>query len=179
MKDEAGKIKITCSSQTQFSEWKEKIGEAINARKKMESEKRSFGVLEVELKFALGVKAADIGGKSDPYCVVHYDRQTHKSAVIKSTLEPVWNEKVSFHLSSLKPELVIAVYDMDKLGKDEFLGMVSVDLKSFEERKLHHLWYSLEGTAHDSDISGAIYFTLNYEYEVNRKASSFSYLIFY
>lgn len=41
--------------------------------------------------------ARDVGGSSDPYCVISVDNKTVKTKVIKKTLNPVWNEKFKLY----------------------------------------------------------------------------------
>ena len=46
------------------------------------------GELKIFLKKGVGLKAADMNGKSDPYVIVHSGRQEKKSKIIKKTLDP-------------------------------------------------------------------------------------------
>jgi len=51
------------------------------------------GLLRVDLIDAVGLRSADRGGTSDPYAVFELnDEKIFKSAVVKRTLKPVWNE---------------------------------------------------------------------------------------
>ena len=50
------------------------------------------GVLKILLKKGVGLKAADLNGKSDPYVIVCCGKQERKSKIIKKTLDPVWNQ---------------------------------------------------------------------------------------
>ena len=54
------------------------------------------GRLRVLLKRAVGLQAADINGKSDPYVVMMGGRMLdeQKSRVIKNTLDPVMGDEI-------------------------------------------------------------------------------------
>ncbi|OHT00693.1 hypothetical protein TRFO_32557 [Tritrichomonas foetus] len=81
--------------------------------------------LHVKVCEAHDLIAADIGGKSDPYCKLKLKSfgkkdKALKTKTIKETLDPVWNQE--FDLTSKSPAddvLLISVYDKDKLGKDD------------------------------------------------------------
>jgi len=89
----------------------------------------------VHVKGAHDVLAADLNGKSDPYCVVlgqtnFGSKLKCKSRVVKASLNPVWNFDASLSFVDPKSKVKIEVYDKDAVGKDDFLGEVEVDLSS-------------------------------------------------
>ena len=99
----------------------------------------SKGKLRVLLKSAAGLLSADSNGLSDPYCRVRalanaghkMDIVTKKSKTIKKTLDPVWNEELSFEgtlQSFLSYGLMIHIVDYDTFSKDDPLGDVTVPL---------------------------------------------------
>jgi len=91
--------------------------------------------IEIYLEKCFGLKAADLGGTSDPYCEVYVDGMQRgvwtpffpckTSKIINKELNPVWNEIISFpSFESYTGESIlvnIRVYDHDLFGKD-FLG---------------------------------------------------------
>jgi len=87
----------------------------------------------IHVKAAYDVLAADMNGKSDPYCVVlgtaHYGTKIKcKSRVIKANLNPVWNFDASLSFVDPNSKIKIEVYDKDAVGKDDFLGEVDVPM---------------------------------------------------
>jgi len=69
---------------------------------------------------------SDIGGKSDPLVKLTCNGETHTTAVMKNTVDPVWNEKWTLHgqiTSGTKIEMDVYDQDMftnDYLGKAEY-----------------------------------------------------------
>ena len=107
-----------------------------------ESRTRATGVLKVFVRTATGLKPADWNGKADPYVWVKSGGQKAKTKIVKKTLDPAWNELVSFsgRLSDfLQTGLHLQVFDWDSMLKmvygstDDDLGGVTVALDC-----LHH-----------------------------------------
>jgi len=95
---------------------------------------RTTGKLTVFLDRAFELQAADFGGKSDPYVVLHLGDQVHKSSTIMKTVDPAYNETFEFRgvLSDfvLDPHgLILEVYDKDVLSGDDVIGVTSVSLR--------------------------------------------------
>ena len=86
---------------------------------------------------AMGLRAADLNGKSDPYVIAKAADKQAKTGVIKRNLDPVWNEEVYLDgkLSSfLETGLTLQVYDKDRITRDDFLGEVKVPLHELRTR---------------------------------------------
>eukprot|EP00698_Gefionella_okellyi_P020404 TRINITY_DN6396_c0_g1_i1.p1 TRINITY_DN6396_c0_g1~~TRINITY_DN6396_c0_g1_i1.p1 ORF type:complete len:716 (+),score=137.38 TRINITY_DN6396_c0_g1_i1:51-2198(+) len=49
------------------------------------------------------IKAMDIGGTSDPYCVLEYGRVQHQTDVVKRTVCPVWHNPGTMMVSVTRP----------------------------------------------------------------------------
>eukprot|EP00163_Fabomonas_tropica_P023003 TRINITY_DN40270_c0_g1_i1.p1 TRINITY_DN40270_c0_g1~~TRINITY_DN40270_c0_g1_i1.p1 ORF type:complete len:429 (-),score=95.35 TRINITY_DN40270_c0_g1_i1:153-1439(-) len=83
---------------------------------------------------ANNVLACDVNGKSDPYAVITVGDQQYKTSTQMKTLNPEWNEDFTFHVSVgkelklLGTELVVNLWDWDKVGSDDFLGMHKIAL---------------------------------------------------
>lgn len=60
--------------------------------------------------------ASDDNGFSDPYCKVTLGTATKKTAIIKKTLNPNWNHKMTFFVKNRQEKIVFEVFDWD-LGK--------------------------------------------------------------
>ena len=94
-----------------------------------------MGTLRVHVQRATNLKAADRNGLSDPYVVLSVAAQTHRSATIRSTLNPEWDEAVVFEgsLSAMVAEgLTLRVWDWDLGSRDDKLGEARVDLSPLQ-----------------------------------------------
>lgn len=100
--------------------------------------------LVVRLIEARRLKAADIGGASDPFCVLKCGSSEVKSEVIKQNVNPEWNQSFQFELSKDLPAILnCEVYDWDRIGND-FLGRADVDFTQFPEDVQQDLWVNLK-----------------------------------
>ncbi|XP_038884156.1 synaptotagmin-3-like isoform X2 [Benincasa hispida] len=105
--------------------------------------KKPVGILHVNVVKALKLSKMDILGTSDPYVKLSIsgERLPSKKTTIKmNNLNPIWNEK--FKLIVKDPEsqvLQLQVYDWDKVGGHDRLGMQLVPLKvltPYEKKEL-------------------------------------------
>lgn len=68
---------------------------------------------------ASGLRAADLGGKSDPFAVVELNNISYETATHIKTLDPRWDETYVFNVLDITDILYITVYDKDILGVSE------------------------------------------------------------
>ncbi|KAG5848269.1 hypothetical protein ANANG_G00096680 [Anguilla anguilla] len=99
---------------------------------------------------AKGLKAMDSNGLADPYVKLHLLPGASKAnklrtKTLKNTLNPVWNETLIYHgitaADMTTKTLRLCVCDMDRLGRNEFIGEVMVALKRlrFGETKKYNM----------------------------------------
>ena len=86
--------------------------------------------LQVKVKEAKGIPAADSNGKSDPYVVLTINAQKKKTKIIEKTLEPKWYEEFRFDIDDSQHVLRFEVFDHDKFSKDDSLGHYELNLKT-------------------------------------------------
>eukprot|EP01087_Luapelamoeba_hula_P009828 TRINITY_DN256_c1_g1_i2.p1 TRINITY_DN256_c1_g1~~TRINITY_DN256_c1_g1_i2.p1 ORF type:complete len:1622 (-),score=365.44 TRINITY_DN256_c1_g1_i2:37-4902(-) len=94
-------------------------------------------VVRIRVVAGKKLKAADRGGKSDPYCVISIEGknlpQELKTKTIKETVNPVWNDDFTIMASSgFDPhvdKLRFALFDWDRFGSNDPLGCVWVEGK--------------------------------------------------
>ncbi|GAA5871970.1 hypothetical protein JCM16303_000930 [Sporobolomyces ruberrimus] len=91
---------------------------------------KNAGILSVRLFGAQGLPSADRNGKSDPYAVFELnDHKVFKSQVKKKTLAPEWNETFDCPVPRRdNAELMLEIWDWDRLGGDDKLARARVDL---------------------------------------------------
>ena len=67
--------------------------------------------------------AMDLGGTSDPYCVLRFLGQMHTTDIIKETLEPVWrNLGYEYTVYDSSHVMSIGVWDWDDGSEDDLIG---------------------------------------------------------
>eukprot|EP00004_Rigifila_ramosa_P025322 TRINITY_DN7555_c0_g1_i2.p1 TRINITY_DN7555_c0_g1~~TRINITY_DN7555_c0_g1_i2.p1 ORF type:complete len:478 (+),score=101.27 TRINITY_DN7555_c0_g1_i2:142-1434(+) len=86
----------------------------------------------------------DVTGASDPYCKLEYGSQRYSTAVKKETLAPVWNEEFVFHVHpATRHPVNITMWDEDRFGSDDFMGLVVLDAGSIEYDATQDEWIPL------------------------------------
>jgi len=102
-------------------------------------------VLTVELVEAKELTAADFGGTSDPFCTIQFQNEMQRSKTVNKNLNPVWNETFQFKMepNSTARELVLEVFDFDKLGSNDFLGRAVVSCDALSTDAPREIWVSL------------------------------------
>ena len=105
----------------------------------------TIATVVVTLKAGRGLKAADRGGKSDPYAKMKLNDHAVESKVIKKTVNPVWDQTFVFprdHMRDLiyRP-LRVEIFDDDLLSRDDSLGVANLKLDEI----LHRLVAQKEG----------------------------------
>ena len=71
-------------------------------------------MLSITVEKATGLSAEDADTRSsDPYCIVKVGEQRKETATKKKTLEPVFNEKLDFELTSVDEQIRVEVWDSD------------------------------------------------------------------
>ncbi|XP_077583069.1 extended synaptotagmin-1-like [Stigmatopora nigra] len=85
-----------------------------------------------------------VKGKSDPYVKINMGGETFTSNVIKSNLNPTWNEMYEVILTQLPgQELHLEVFDKDMDMKDDFMGRLKINLKDIIDSQYTDQWYTL------------------------------------
>ncbi|XP_075711726.1 dysferlin isoform X3 [Rhinoderma darwinii] len=88
---------------------------------------------------------------SDPYAIVSFLHQSQKTVVVKSTLNPTWDQTLIFHeieifgdpaiVAEIPPSIVVEIYDHDTYGADEYIGRCIC--KPSLERSPRLSWYPI------------------------------------
>lgn len=97
-----------------------------NSFKKM----RDIGFLQVKVLKASDLIAADINGKSDPFCVVDLGNDRLQTHTVYKTLYPEWNSVITLPVKDIHDVLTVTVFDEDGDKAPDFLGKVAIPLLS-------------------------------------------------
>ncbi|KAL4713680.1 hypothetical protein ACJJTC_004211, partial [Scirpophaga incertulas] len=100
------------------------------------------GWLCVKVFGAKGLAAADLGGKSDPFCVLELGNARLQTHTEYKTLTPNWMKIFTFTVKDISSILEITVYDEDNDHKVEFLGKLGIPLLGI--RNGEKRWYALK-----------------------------------
>nr|XP_026491912.1 multiple C2 and transmembrane domain-containing protein isoform X9 [Vanessa tameamea] len=100
------------------------------------------GWLCVKVYGAKGLAAADLGGKSDPFCVLELGNARLQTHTEYKTLTPNWMKIFTFTVKDISSILELTVYDEDHDHKVEFLGKLAVPLLNI--RNGEKRWFALK-----------------------------------
>ncbi|CAG9813193.1 unnamed protein product [Phaedon cochleariae] len=103
---------------------------------------KDVGHLTVKVFKAQGLAAADLGGKSDPFCVLELGNARLQTQTEYKTLAPSWNKIFTFNIKDINNVLEVTVFDEDRDHKVEFLGKVAIPLLRI--RNGEKRWYALK-----------------------------------
>uniref|UniRef100_A0A8C6XDI3 C2 domain-containing protein n=1 Tax=Naja naja TaxID=35670 RepID=A0A8C6XDI3_NAJNA len=82
----------------------------------------------------------DSGGTSDPYVIVFLTsdiRKKYETKVHRKTLNPVYNESFIFQVGCKNVDLVISVWDRDKVTKDDQIGKLFLSCRATGNQLRH------------------------------------------
>eukprot|EP01114_Cavostelium_apophysatum_P013673 TRINITY_DN3364_c0_g1_i4.p1 TRINITY_DN3364_c0_g1~~TRINITY_DN3364_c0_g1_i4.p1 ORF type:complete len:545 (+),score=110.15 TRINITY_DN3364_c0_g1_i4:209-1636(+) len=109
--------------------------------------------------------------KNDPYCeLVVLDDQGNKigktltTKVIKSTLDPTWNQLLEFSVGSNFSGLKLRCWDKHKFKADKFLGQVTIKFNTAllsSSEKLDE-WVPLQRRKTKEEVSGDVHLQIQY-----------------
>ncbi|KAL6602969.1 hypothetical protein ACP70R_043330 [Stipagrostis hirtigluma subsp. patula] len=123
-------------------------GSSEAAAASTESARRSPPMkLLVRVVEARGLPAVHVDGSSDPFVKLQLGKRRAKTAVVKRSLAPVWDEEFSFLVGDVAEELVVTVFNEDRYFSNDVLGRVRVPLAramETDDLSLGTAWYQLQ-----------------------------------
>ncbi|WZZ25108.1 hypothetical protein YC2023_008509 [Brassica napus] len=87
-----------------------------------------IGLLKVTLKKGTNLAVRDMR-TSDSYVVLTLGQQTAKSTVMKSNLNPVWNEELMLSVPHDYGSVKLQVFDYDAFSGDDIMGEAGIDIQ--------------------------------------------------
>ncbi|KAH9698480.1 putative ADP-ribosylation factor GTPase-activating protein AGD11 [Citrus sinensis] len=110
--------------------WGRKESESKNSKKanSLVAMVEFVGLIKVNVVKGTNLAVRDVM-TSDPYVILALGHQTVKTRVIKSNLNPVWNESLMLSIPENIPPLKVLVYDKDTFTTDDFMGDAEIDIQ--------------------------------------------------
>ncbi|XP_031461147.1 multiple C2 and transmembrane domain-containing protein 1 isoform X2 [Phasianus colchicus] len=120
---------------------------------------KDVGFLQVKVIRAEALMAADVTGKSDPFCVVELNNDRLLTHTVYKNLNPEWNKIFTFNVKDIHSVLEVTVYDEDRDRSADFLGKVAIPLLSIQngEQKA----YVLKNKQLTGPTKGVIYLEID------------------
>ncbi|XP_031805254.1 multiple C2 and transmembrane domain-containing protein 1 isoform X6 [Sarcophilus harrisii] len=120
---------------------------------------KDVGFLQVKVIRAEGLMAADVTGKSDPFCVVELNNDRLLTHTVYKNLNPEWNKIFTFNIKDIHSVLEVTVYDEDRDRSADFLGKVAIPLLTIQngEQKA----YVLKNKQLTGPTKGVIYLEID------------------
>jgi serine/threonine protein kinase len=125
----------------------------------------SQALLKIQVVEASGLAGKDMGGTSDPYCILAIDGCKAKTKVKKKCLDPVWNEEFEFVINSPSGKIHIEVWDKDTFTPDDFLGQVDLKFAQLTVGQELDQWFPLKRRKHDEFVCGQLHLRILYQHE--------------
>ncbi|KAL8130617.1 hypothetical protein V2J09_019772 [Rumex salicifolius] len=117
--------------------------------------KKPVGILHVKVVRALKLLKMDLLGASDPYVKLNLSGgklPTKKTTIKMRTLNPEWNEDFKFIVNDPETQsLQLQVYDWDKVGGHDRLGVQVVPLGQLMPHEMKELTLDLLKNIHKKD----------------------------
>nr|XP_047902574.1 multiple C2 and transmembrane domain-containing protein 1 isoform X10 [Anser cygnoides] len=120
---------------------------------------KDVGFLQVKVIRAEALMAADVTGKSDPFCVVELNNDRLLTHTVYKNLNPEWNKIFTINIKDIHSVLEVTVYDEDRDRSADFLGKVAIPLLSIQngEQKA----YVLKNKQLTGPTKGVIYLEID------------------
>ncbi|XP_038881936.1 ADP-ribosylation factor GTPase-activating protein AGD12-like [Benincasa hispida] len=87
-----------------------------------------IGLLKVKVIKGTNLAIRDMMS-SDPYVVMTLGQQTVQTSVVRSNLNPVWNEELTLSVPQGFGTIKLQVYDYDTFSADDIMGEAEIDLQ--------------------------------------------------
>ena len=126
-------------------------------------------LLRLTINKACDLVKKDIFGASDPYVQIYreminnYEAQSpsqkiRKTATIRKTVNPEWHETFEIEVDPQKHELVLDVFDENRMTRDDFLGRVTLPVYTVGDDE-NRISRQLEKRSERSNVSGSLEFS--------------------
>ncbi|XP_022714480.1 ADP-ribosylation factor GTPase-activating protein AGD12-like isoform X1 [Durio zibethinus] len=100
----------------------------LKPSKKSEGIVEFIGLLKVKVVKGIDLAIRDMM-TSDPYVVLTLGQQTVQTSIVKSNLNPVWNEELTLSVPHNFGPVKLQVYDHDTFSADDIMGEAEIDIQ--------------------------------------------------
>ncbi|OMP06037.1 C2 calcium-dependent membrane targeting [Corchorus capsularis] len=117
-------------SSTLQSSFSKKIMDSFRVKASSQSEGmvEFIGLLKVKVVQGTNLAIRDMM-TSDPYVVLTLGQQTVQTTVIKSNLNPIWNEELMLSVPQNFGAVKLQVFDYDTFSADDIMGEAEIDIQ--------------------------------------------------
>ncbi|XP_070781253.1 multiple C2 and transmembrane domain-containing protein 1 isoform X9 [Enoplosus armatus] len=129
---------------------------------------KDVGIVQVKVTRAEGLMAADVTGKSDPFCVLELNNDRLQTHTVYKNLNPEWNKVFTFNVKDIHSVLEVTVFDEDRDRSADFLGKVAIPLLHI--RNGEQKSYVLKNKELTGPTKGVIYLELDVIYNTVKAA---------
>uniref|UniRef100_A0A669EHE5 Multiple C2 and transmembrane domain containing 1 n=1 Tax=Oreochromis niloticus TaxID=8128 RepID=A0A669EHE5_ORENI len=127
---------------------------------------KDVGIVQVKVMRAEGLMAADVTGKSDPFCVLELNNDRLQTHTVYKNLNPEWNKVFTFNVKDIHSVLEVTVFDEDRDRSADFLGKVAIPLLNV--RNGEQKGYLLKNKELTAPTKGCIYLEIDVIYNAVR-----------
>uniref|UniRef100_A0A3Q1HVZ5 C2 domain-containing protein n=2 Tax=Anabas testudineus TaxID=64144 RepID=A0A3Q1HVZ5_ANATE len=129
---------------------------------------KDVGIVQVKVMRAEGLMAADVNGKSDPFCVLELNNDRLQTHTVYKNLNPEWNKVFTFNVKDIHSVLEVTVFDEDRDRSADFLGKVAIPLLRI--RNGEQKGYLLKNKALTGPAKGVLYLEIDVVYNTVKAA---------
>ncbi|ESO00102.1 hypothetical protein HELRODRAFT_132940, partial [Helobdella robusta] len=106
--------------------------------------------------------SADLGGTSDPYCIVTLDNNRAQTNTVYKSVNPEWNRTFTIDIQDIHSAVEVTVVDENRSKKIDFLGKVAIPLLNI--KKGQRVAYQLKDAKLIGKVKGTIELEMDYVY---------------
>uniref|UniRef100_A0A674PPL8 Multiple C2 and transmembrane domain containing 1 n=1 Tax=Takifugu rubripes TaxID=31033 RepID=A0A674PPL8_TAKRU len=129
---------------------------------------KDVGIVQVKVLRAEGLMAADVTGKSDPFCVLELNNDRLQTHTVYKNLSPEWNKVFTFNVKDIHSVLEVTVFDEDRDRSADFLGKIAIPLLHVHNGEQKS--YILKDKDLTSPTKGVIYLEIDVIYNTIKAA---------
>eukprot|EP00092_Neocalanus_flemingeri_P022269 GFUD01024149.1.p1 GENE.GFUD01024149.1~~GFUD01024149.1.p1 ORF type:complete len:971 (+),score=234.93 GFUD01024149.1:83-2995(+) len=129
-------------------------------------------ILRLTIEKAKNLTKKDIFGASDPYVQVYREliynyeianptNKVRRTATKKKTVNPEWNETFEIDIDPQKHEIILDVFDENRLTRDDFLGRVTISMAVVDDID-YRVSKELQKRSERSNIGGTLEFSCQF-----------------
>eukprot|EP00347_Sterkiella_histriomuscorum_P014348 403361215 len=101
-------------------------------------------VLTATVIEARELRSSRITGTPNAYVMLTVEGQRSQTDQAQSSTDPVWNEIITFDITTGREPLVIQIYDRVGVGADPLIGECEISLDQLNDQYKHDEWFQLE-----------------------------------